>query len=410
MIQDSIAPVLVNEDTIYRREDHAKRLLLYGRPPQVQGFSSLWPQHQPQSVYLNQDDWQEQVHRPPNPESALYPFRQIAVTQPSGQPLFLLTNPRPSPDFFADRFVGVYPVVEAYSQTATTFFSPPQPPFLCFNNNRPAPSFFEDHSLETGQTNHPFPYVIQIGIGLFPYSFEVADLNADPWLEQVHRPANPELALYPFRQIYPQQTPQQIMLQMFYKAPNWRVESEPIWNVPATNQQTLGQFRWQSITPILPNVIGDTLAAATAALNFAGFFNTNTVSIASAQPVGTVIAQSPSAGPVGSFNVSVLLTLSAGIAPAGTVIMPNVVGVILQQALVLLQNAGVLVPAAIGYFGTYPVTVKFIPSTSVTVKDATYIGDFGVVHAQSIAAGIAVTPNTPITLICSEFPANVTFP
>lgn len=96
--------------------------------------------------------------------------------------------------------------------------------------------------------------------------------------------------------------------------------------------------------------------------------------------------------------------------PLSGPVMPNVVGMIIQEALAVLQVAGVLVPSQIGYFGTYPVTIKFIPTSSPTNINATYIGDFGVVHAQSIAAGLAVKANTPITLICSDFPTNVTFP
>jgi hypothetical protein len=408
MFQDAIVPVLVNEDTIYRREDHSKRLLLYGRPGRVQGFTSLFPQHQPISAYLSGEPWLEQVARPKSPESALYPFRQIKVTQPSGQNLNLLTVPRPKPQFFEDRFVSVYPVVEVADQNPTTFFTPPQPGWLYFNKNRPSPTFFEDHSLETGQTNHPYPNVIQIGIGLFPYTFEIPDLTSEVWAEQVHRPPNPEIALYPFRQIYINQSPQQIMLQMFYKSPNWQVEAEPIWRVP--DQQTLTQFRWQIVIPMLPNVVGFPQAAAISLLSLDGFNNVSIILLPSTTvPSGIVIAQAPLAGPQPSFNIPVTLTVSIGTQPTGTKIMPNVVGVILQQALKLLQDAGVLVPSAIGYFGTYPITVNWLPVAKGR-HNAAYIGDFGIVHAQSIIPGSAVRPNTPITLTVSSFPDPVAFP
>lgn len=112
-----------------------------------------------------------------------------------------------------------------------------------------------------------------------------------------------------------------------------------------------------------------------------------------------------------SYSVSIDYgTIISSLQPAGTALMPNVIGVILQQALQILQDAGVLVPSKIGYFGTYPVSVRFIPSTSINEQNATYIGDFGVVHAQSVAPGIPVVPNSPLVLVCSDFPANVAFP
>jgi hypothetical protein len=90
-------------------------------------------------------------------------------------------------------------------------------------------------------------------------------------------------------------------------------------------------------------------------------------------------------------------------------VMPNLVGLILQQALGLLQQVGILVPATLGYFDIYPVTVKFVP-TSSSVQEATYIGNFGVVVGQSITVGTMVAPNASITLTVTDFPVNVVFP
>ena len=250
MIYDQPIPVLVNEDTIYRRVDHNARLLLYGRPGQTQTFHSLWPQHQPISIYLSGDPWLEQVARGKSPESAIYPFRQIPQVQPAGQQVFYLTPPRPAPSLFEDKFVSVYAVIEQYSQTATTTFNPPQPYFLFFQDSgKPESFFFDDHSLDTGQTNHPYPHVIQIGIGLFPYSFEVADLNADPWLEWV--PQHPAANIYPFRQIYIT-VPTVPRNLTWWQSKNLYVESEGIWRVP--DNSTINQFRWQQVQP--PTAIG----------------------------------------------------------------------------------------------------------------------------------------------------------
>lgn len=106
-------------------------------------------------------------------------------------------------------------------------------------------------------------------------------------------------------------------------------------------------------------------------------------------------------GAPGSFVVSGQAAGLTALIPFAQGLMPNVTGVILQEALQFLQDAGILVPSKIGYFGTYPVTVKWIPGA---------LGDYGIVHAQSIAAGTPVAPNSPITLVCSDLPINVAFP
>lgn len=80
--------------------------------------------------------------------------------------------------------------------------------------------------------------------------------------------------------------------------------------------------------------------------------------------------------------------------------MPNVVGLKFQDAQAALQKAGVLVPSALGYFSTFPITATWqraaaIPSTVLT---------------QSIAQGVTVAANAPLTLGVAEFPIGVAFP
>lgn len=401
MIFEQRGIVLVNEDTIYRREDHSKRLLLYGRPLRPgQPFNRLFPPRPPPSLYYDTF-------------VGVYPvveqYSQTAVGSGPvgpGQPFFLRYQ-APPPSLFFDRFVSVYPVQEVFGQVTPQTSSPPQPNFLYTTRSRPRPELFDDHSLETGATNHPFPHVIQIGIGLFPFTFEVPELNSDPWLEWIH--PHPPADFYPFRQIYPTLPPQQVMLQMFYKAPNWRIEAEPIWNVPATNNQVLGQFRWQIVIPTLPNVVGDTQAVAISVMNAAGFFNLTINLLPSISvPAGIVISQLPLPGPVGSFTIPVIINVSIGFQPPGTQIMPNVVGVILREAIQFLQDAGVYQPQKIGYFGTDPITVIWLPKARGQ-ENAAYVGDFGIVHAQNPAAGTAIIPNSPIVLTVSSYPDSVSF-
>jgi len=81
--------------------------------------------------------------------------------------------------------------------------------------------------------------------------------------------------------------------------------------------------------------------------------------------------------------------------------MPNCVGLLLQAAIALLQQAGILVPASIGYFGVYPITVTWVQDTSFP----------GVVIGQSLAAGTQpVKANTPITLTVNDFATGVAWP
>jgi beta-lactam-binding protein with PASTA domain len=104
-------------------------------------------------------------------------------------------------------------------------------------------------------------------------------------------------------------------------------------------------------------------------------------------------------------NGSILLEPGTGIIlleSAGTIgQMPNCVGLLLQAAIALLQQVGIVVPASIGYFGIYPVSVTW----------AADISQPGVVVAQSIAVGTSpVAPNTPIRLIVNDFAVSVAFP
>ena len=171
MFFEQRVPVLVQEDTIYRREDHSKRLLLYGRPPLPgQPFNRLYAPRPAPSLFY---DTFVGVY------GKVEAYSQVAgASVPTGpaQPYFLLTQGRPAPFLFEDKFVSVYPKIEAYSQITPQGTSPPQPYFLYTSVNRPKPELFEDHSLDAGQTNHVYPHVIQIGIGLYPYTFETPDL------------------------------------------------------------------------------------------------------------------------------------------------------------------------------------------------------------------------------------------
>lgn len=79
--------------------------------------------------------------------------------------------------------------------------------------------------------------------------------------------------------------------------------------------------------------------------------------------------------------------------PVGPV-MPNLFGLNYYMALKVLQAAGVYVPQVVYKFN--------ITSISVTWAKTGFPG--GIVTAQSIAAGLSVVPNSPITLTVSMYP------
>lgn len=79
--------------------------------------------------------------------------------------------------------------------------------------------------------------------------------------------------------------------------------------------------------------------------------------------------------------------------------MPNLVGIELSGTQALLQTAGVLNPNSIGYFGPWPITVKWQSSASPK----------GTVTAQSPAPG-PVAVNPAINLTVSEFPLGAVYP
>lgn len=80
--------------------------------------------------------------------------------------------------------------------------------------------------------------------------------------------------------------------------------------------------------------------------------------------------------------------------------MPNVVGLQIPAAQLALQNAGVLAPASIGYFGTWPISITWRQQA----------GTPGVVTAQSPTNGATVAANAAVTLTATEYRLGVAYP
>lgn len=79
---------------------------------------------------------------------------------------------------------------------------------------------------------------------------------------------------------------------------------------------------------------------------------------------------------------------------------PNLAGMLLEEAIQQLESSGAVVPASIGYFGTWPVSAIWVPSQSPPF----------VVIAQSIPPTAPIIANQPVTLTVSQPPESVAYP
>jgi beta-lactam-binding protein with PASTA domain len=80
--------------------------------------------------------------------------------------------------------------------------------------------------------------------------------------------------------------------------------------------------------------------------------------------------------------------------------MPNLLGMELSGTQAALQSAGVLNLNSIGYFGIWPITVKWQSSPSTK----------GTITAQSPTSGATVAVNPSINLTVSDFPVGSVYP
>lgn len=154
--------------------------------------------------------------------SRLQQFRRPAVVKP-GQPMMALMVPRPSPTLFEDRFVGIYPVLEAfqlYSVPVTAQnFALTYRVSTRLDDPDPEQQF---HRVDHGKL---FAFIQGKAAPAFlAYTFEIPDLNDNPWLEWV--PAHPPADLFPFRQIYTKPPVGQPPTLMSWQSPNWKIEAE----------------------------------------------------------------------------------------------------------------------------------------------------------------------------------------
>lgn len=105
----------------------------------------------------------------------------------------------------------------------------------------------------------------------------------------------------------------------------------------------------------------------------------------------------------GSYSISGNSVTFTLLAPGA---FPSVIGLPLQMAQQALQDAGVLVPAQIGYFGAWPITIDWVQSG---VMAGTLMGP-GIVIGQHPLAGSAIHVNAPVVLTVTEVPLSVATP
>ncbi len=134
----------------------------------------------------------------------------------------------------------------------------------------------------------------------------------------------------------------------------------------------------------VPNVIGMTQSAASAAITGAGLSLGHVSLIYSASgPSGTVTGQAPSAGVTAPAGSQVAITVSKGPTPSASpsaTAVPNVIGQSQSQAVATLQAAG------------FTAVVDQVPSTTVPA---------GNVSDQTPSSGVLAQPGTSVTIVVS---------
>ncbi len=166
------------------------------------------------------------------------------------------------------------------------------------------------------------------------------------------------------------------------------------WTTPADQNVTITAGGTATATgtyvqlSLVPNVVGQTQAAASTAITGAGLtVGTITQAFSATVPSGTVISQSPTSGGYVTPGSAVALTVSKGPQP---VTVPNVVGLTQAAASTAITGAGLTVGAITQ---AYSATV---PSGSVI--------------SQTPSAGGSALPGAAVALTVSQGPQPVTVP
>ncbi len=164
----------------------------------------------------------------------------------------------------------------------------------------------------------------------------------------------------------------------------------------------------------VPAVVGETVAQATSELQAAGF-KPRTTNVASTQPKGTVIAQTPRGGEAAAKRSTVKLDVSQGTAATTTTVATTTTR---QTTTVATTTTATTTQATGGGGGGGTVAVPSLVGKGIatalqqleaaglraTVKYVTSQTPAGQVRGQNPKAGTKVAPKTPVQLNVSEGP------
>ena len=326
MFYESLQLVLVEGPPEIRRPDPSLRLLMYGRPATT--FASNVQYWRPPLPYV--DGEQDQARR--TDHARLFQLQNRApAAQPGNQPLLLFQTPRPW-SHNEDKWALAYGVTEAYSQQGQASANPVQI-FLNFSTSRP--QAFED-AQDIRHADHSLLHQFRWqAIGLLNgYTFDVPDLNDNPWLEWVHPKAADQSALFPFRQIATPGVPYQSAL-VFWKPRFWDLVPEPDTQRIAPHNERLLMFgRPQVYIPpvqiTMPDLTGMQLPDAVGLLISDGLFVGGIIywfghvayNVQPNQAEAIVLTQSVAAGSLVSLGTTINLTVTFDLARGGGVDLP----------------------------------------------------------------------------------------
>ena len=148
-----------------------------------------------------------------------------------------------------------------------------------------------------------------------------------------------------------------------------------------------GMFTVTSTNATVPNVVGQTQAAADSAIAGAGLVSSASSSTSTTVATGNVISQSPAAGTVVASGTTVFYVVSSGLPQ---VAVPNLVGLNQNTARNNLQNAG------------------FVIGTVTTTSSLTVAAN--IVISQNPAAGTVLPFGSTVTFVYSTGLPQVTVP
>ena len=140
---------------------------------------------------------------------------------------------------------------------------------------------------------------------------------------------------------------------------------------------------------LVPNVVGLSIAAASALIVSVGYVVGPVTASYGPQPLGTIVSQSPAAGASEPGGTPIALVLANGPQP---LVMPNVVGETQAQALSDVQSLGVVVFDILTEFSNV-IPAGTVTSQTPAAGSIVYVGTFSTI---TVSKGPFIPPLVPI--------------